>query len=91
MDLESLDVWVKAHYDDPLWGTFGSSIVVHIVQLFQKHSTFNFRYQFWFLGPKKITFTKLMLCSFFLIIINFIIYIEGSMSIFIIYIGIIGP
>jgi hypothetical protein len=23
--------WVKAHYNDPLWGTFGSSIIVHIV------------------------------------------------------------
>jgi hypothetical protein len=43
-------------------------------------------------GPYNKFFTKLMLCSIiFKIIINFIIYIEGSMSIFIIYIGIIGP
>jgi hypothetical protein len=33
-----------------------------------------------------------MLCNIILkIIINFIIYIEGSMNIFIVYIGIIGP
>jgi hypothetical protein len=33
-----------------------------------------------------------MLCNIILkIVINFIIYIEGSMNIFIIYIGIIGP
>ncbi len=53
---------------------------------------FNFGYQFWFLGPKKIAFTKLILLSFILkIIIKFIIYIERFMSIFIKYIGIIGP
>ncbi len=52
----------------------------------------NFGYQFWFLGPKIIIFTKLMLCNIILkIIIFFIIYIEGSMGIFIVYIGIIGP
>jgi len=55
MDLESLDVWVKAHYGDPLLGTFGCSIIVHIISLFQKHSTFNFGCQFWFVGPKKFT------------------------------------
>jgi hypothetical protein len=44
------------------------------------------------LGPTTISFTKLMLCSVILkIIINFMIYIEGSISIFIIYIGIIWP
>jgi hypothetical protein len=33
-----------------------------------------------------------MLCNIILkIIMNFIIYIEGSMNIFIVYIGIIGP
>jgi len=33
-----------------------------------------------------------MLCHIiFIIIINFIIYIEGSMNIFIVYVGIIGP
>jgi hypothetical protein len=32
-----------------------------------------------------------MLCNIIKLIINFIIYIEGSMNIFIIYIGIIGP
>jgi hypothetical protein len=38
-----------------------------------------------------IIFTKLILCNIiFKIKINFIIYIEGSMNIFIIYIGIIG-
>ncbi len=51
----------------------------------------NFGYQFWFLGPKIIVFTKLMLHNIILKIIkNFIIYIEGSMGIFIVYIGIIG-
>jgi len=24
----SNDQWVKAHYSDPLWGTFGSSIII---------------------------------------------------------------
>jgi hypothetical protein len=24
-------LWVKAHYGDSLWGTFGSSIIIHIV------------------------------------------------------------
>ncbi len=44
------------------------------------------------LGPTIIIFTKLMLCNFFLKrIVNFIIYVERSMSIFIIYIGIINP
>jgi hypothetical protein len=41
-------------------------------------------------GPYNNFLTKLMLCNFFKII-NFIIYIEGSMKIFIMYIGIIGP
>jgi hypothetical protein len=50
-----------------------------------------FGYQFRFLGPKIIIFTKLMLHNIILkIIIFFIIYIERSMGIFIIYIGIIG-
>ncbi len=82
---------VKANYGDPLWGTFGFNIIVHIILLFQKHGTFNIGYQFWFLGPTIISFTKLMLCNITLkIIINFIIYIKGSMNIFIVYIGIIG-
>jgi hypothetical protein len=42
------------------------------------------------LGHTSIIFTKLILCNI-IIIINFIIYCERSMSIFIIYIGIIGP
>jgi hypothetical protein len=43
------------------------------------------------LGPKIIIFTKLMLHNIiFKIIINFIIYIERSMGIFILYIDIIG-
>jgi hypothetical protein len=43
------------------------------------------------MGLTTIIFTKLMLCIIILImIINFIIYIERSMNIFIIYIGIIG-
>ncbi len=44
------------------------------------------------MGPTIIIFTKLILCIIIkIIIINFIIYIERSMNIFIIYIGIIGP
>jgi hypothetical protein len=83
---------VKAHYGDPLWATFGSSIIVHTIWLFQKHGTFNFGHQCWFLGFTIIIFTKLMLCNIiFKIIINFIIYIERSMSMFIIYIDIIKP
>jgi hypothetical protein len=39
----------------------------------------------------QLLFKKVMLCNFFKIIIIFIIYIEISMDIFIIYIGIIGP
>jgi len=47
--------------------------------------TFNFMYQFWFLGLTIIIFTKITLCNIiFKIRINFIIYIEGSMGIFII-------
>jgi hypothetical protein len=75
-----------------LWGTFGSKIIIHIVELFQKDGTFNFGYQFWLLGLTIIIFTKIMLCNIiFKIIIKFIISIGGSMNIFIIYIGIIGP
>jgi hypothetical protein len=63
---------VKTHYSDPLYGTFRYSIIIHIIQLFEKYSTFHFGYRF-------------------NIIMNFIIYIEGSMRIFIIYIGITRP
>jgi len=51
-----------------------------------------FGYQIWFLGFTIIIFTKLMLCNIiWKIIINFVIYIEGSMGIFVVYIGIIRP
>jgi hypothetical protein len=44
------------------------------------------------LGPTIIIFTKIMLCNIILKIkINFNIYIERSMGIFIVCIGIIGP
>ncbi len=56
---------MKAHYDDPFWGIFGSSIIVHTIYIFQKHGTFIFGYQIWFLNPTIIIFTKLMLCNFF--------------------------
>jgi hypothetical protein len=60
--------------------------------LFQEYGAFNFGYQFWFLGLRIIISTKLRLCDIiFKTRITFIIYIEGSMNIFIIYIGIIGP
>jgi hypothetical protein len=59
--------------------------------LFQKHGTFNFGYQFWFLGPTINIFIKLMLCNFILFFLKFILYIEGSINIFMVYIGIIGP
>ncbi len=60
--------------------------------MFQKYGTFYFGYQFWFLDLTIIIFTKLVLCNIFeIIIIKFLIYIEGSMSIFIIYIGILRP
>jgi hypothetical protein len=56
------------------------------------HGTFYFEYIFWFFGPTIIIFTKIMLCNIILkIIIKFIIYIEGSMNIFIEYIGVIRP
>ncbi len=43
-------------------------------------------------GPYNYFFTKLMLCNIIqIIIINFIIYIERSMNIFIVYISIIRP
>jgi hypothetical protein len=43
-------------------------------------------------GALQTFFTKLMLCNIiFLKIIIFIIYIERSMSIFIVYIGVIRP
>jgi hypothetical protein len=55
---------VKTLYGGPLWGTFGYSIIVHIVKLFQKYiGTFNYGYQLWFLGLTIIIFTKLMLCN----------------------------
>ncbi len=60
--------------------------------MFQKYGTFNFGHQIWFLGLAITIFTKLMLCNIiFKIIINFIIYVEGSMNIFKVYIDIIGP
>jgi hypothetical protein len=60
--------------------------------LFQEYGAFNFGYQNFFLDLTIINSTKLRLCNIiFKTIINFIIYIERSMSIFIIYIGIIGP
>jgi hypothetical protein len=72
------------------WGTFGSNIIVHIVWLFQKHGTFNFGYQCWFWGLTIVIFINIILFNIiFKIIINFIIYIEGSMNIFILYIGIL--
>ncbi len=83
---------MKVHYGDPLCITFGSNIIVDAIQLFQKYGTFSFGYQFWLLGFLIIIFTKIMLCNIFSkIIINFIIYIERSMGIFIVYIGIVGP
>ncbi len=42
---------MKAHYGDPFWGIFGSSIIVHTIYISQKHGTFNFGYQNWFLNP----------------------------------------
>jgi len=85
--------WViQAHYGDPLWSTLGFNIIIYIVWLFQKYDTFNFEYQLKFSGPTIIIFTKLILCIIIkIIIVNFIIYIERSMNIFIIYIGIIRP
>jgi len=73
-------VWgLKAHYNEPFSGTFGSNIIVNIIQLFQKCGAFNFGYQLNFLGHAIIIFTKLMLCNLFLkITINFninIVYI----------------
>jgi hypothetical protein len=51
--------------------------MVHLILVFEAYNKF---------------FTKLMLCNIILnIIINFIIYIERSMRMFIVYIGIIGP
>ncbi len=54
---------MKAHYDDPIWGTFGFSIIVHTLQVFQNYGTFNFGYEFWFLGRTNIIYTKPMLCN----------------------------
>jgi hypothetical protein len=75
-----------------LWGTTVFSIIGTYNILVAKTWYINFGYQFWFLGPKIIIFTKLMLHNIILKIIKFfIIYIGGSMGIFIVYIGIIGP
>jgi len=82
---------VKAHYNDPFWGIFGSNIIVHTIYLIQKYGTFNFGNWFWCLSLIIFIFTKLMLCNIILITINFIIYIEGSMSIYIMYINITWP
>jgi hypothetical protein len=75
--------------ENTLWwlllGTFGCSIIAHTLYLFQKHHTFNFGYQIWFLGIVIIIFIKLMLCNIISkTIINFIIYIEKFMGIFIV-------
>jgi len=71
-----------------LLGTFGCSIIVHTLYLFQKYHRFNFGYQIWFLGIVIIILKNLMLCNIIsIIIINFIIYIEKFMGIFRIYIG----
>jgi hypothetical protein len=82
--------WVETHYSDSLWTTFGSSIIIHIIKLFQKYNTFNLGYQFWFLGPKNHYFYKLNVILYYLLK-KFITYIEGSMNIFRRYINIIGP
>jgi hypothetical protein len=34
---------VKAHYINPFLGTFGFSIIIHTIQLFQKYGTFDSR------------------------------------------------
>jgi hypothetical protein len=39
---------VKSHYGDPLWGTFGSSIIVYTLSLFQKDGTLNLGINFRF-------------------------------------------
>jgi len=73
-------------------GTFGCSIIVHTLYLFQKYHRFNFGYQIWFLGIVIIIVKNLTLCNIIsIIIINFVIYIERFMGIFIIYIGKIRP
>jgi hypothetical protein len=54
------DVGVKAHYNEPLWNTLGFSIIVHTIQLFQKHGTFNFG----FLSPAIIIFTNIRFYNF---------------------------
>jgi hypothetical protein len=59
-----LYVWVKTHYSNPFGGIFGSSIITCIVWLFQKHDTFNFGHQSWFLGRTIIIFIKLTLCNY---------------------------
>jgi len=82
--------WVKTHYGDPLWNIFGSSSIIHTIKLFQKCSTFNFGYQFWFLGPKNHYFYKFNVILYYLLEI-FITYIEGFMNIIRIYFNIIGP
>jgi hypothetical protein len=86
-----MHLWVKAHYVEPFWGTFGCSITILITLLFQKHGTFKFWVSILVFGPYNNFFIKLMSCNIILMIIIVIIYTEGSMSIFIVYIGIIGP
>jgi hypothetical protein len=83
---------VKIHYGDPLLGHFLAYCYNTYSIIIPKYGAFNFGYQFWFLGSTIIILAKPMLCNIILkITINFIIYIEGSMGVFIIYIGIIGP
>jgi hypothetical protein len=56
-----MHIRVKAHYGDPFWDILKFNIIIHIIELFQKYGTFNFGYQFWFLGFKFVIFIKLML------------------------------
>jgi hypothetical protein len=45
---------VTANYSESLLGTFGSSIIVHIIYLFQKYGAFNFSF-----GPYNYYFYKI--------------------------------
>ncbi len=77
------------HHNNPSLGHFWVQYYNTYNIFFQKYGSFNFEYQFWFLNPTIIIYKKMMSCNFLKIILNFITYIERSMTIFIIYIGII--
>jgi hypothetical protein len=80
-------VGVKTHYSDPFLGTSKFNIIIYIIY-FKRMAHLILDINFGFLALQLLFLQKY---CYEQIIINLIIYIEGSTCILIICIGIIGP